>query len=149
MLFHKIYREKYLDFLKVDFPKIPFVKDKNTFKNLSKLGSKLINLHLLKDEELDSNAGEALFKDINNKNFKIEKITYNEKNKELFVNESLYFSNVSLGVWEYKIGGYIVLDKYLKSHKNEEIDYKHFTLIIQTLQATIEIESKIRDIDII
>ncbi|EAL6928679.1 DNA methyltransferase, partial [Campylobacter jejuni] len=38
VLFHKIYREKYLDFLKIDFPKIPFTKDKNTFKNLSKLG---------------------------------------------------------------------------------------------------------------
>ncbi|EAL2081791.1 DNA methyltransferase, partial [Campylobacter jejuni] len=37
VLFHKIYREKYLDFLKIDFPKIPFTKDKNTFKNLSKL----------------------------------------------------------------------------------------------------------------
>ncbi|EAJ6445399.1 DNA methyltransferase, partial [Campylobacter jejuni] len=41
VLFHKIYREKYLDFLKIDFPKIPFTKDKNTFKNLSKLGLKL------------------------------------------------------------------------------------------------------------
>ncbi|EDP7707746.1 N-6 DNA methylase, partial [Campylobacter jejuni] len=48
VLFHKIYREKYLDFLKIDFPKIPFTKDKNTFKNLSKLGLKLVNLHLLK-----------------------------------------------------------------------------------------------------
>ncbi|EAH8800779.1 DNA methyltransferase, partial [Campylobacter jejuni] len=41
VLFHKIYREKYFDFLKIDFPKIPFTKDKNTFKNLSKLGLKL------------------------------------------------------------------------------------------------------------
>ncbi|EKQ0951874.1 N-6 DNA methylase, partial [Campylobacter jejuni] len=52
VLFHKIYREKYFDFLKIDFPKIPFTKDKNTFKNLSKLGLKLINLHLLKNDEL-------------------------------------------------------------------------------------------------
>lgn len=43
VLFHKIYREKYLDFLKIDFPKIPFTKDKNTFKNLSKLGLKLVS----------------------------------------------------------------------------------------------------------
>ncbi|EOH8853379.1 type ISP restriction/modification enzyme, partial [Campylobacter jejuni] len=58
VLFHKIYREKYLDFLKIDFPKIPFTKDKNTFKNLSKLGLKLVNLHLLKNDELDFNVGE-------------------------------------------------------------------------------------------
>lgn len=91
VLFHKIYREKYLDFLKIDFPKIPFTKDKNTFKNLSKLGLKLVNLHLLKNDELDFNVGEALFKDIKNKNFKIQKIKYNKDTKELFINESLYF----------------------------------------------------------
>ncbi|EAJ1053263.1 DNA methyltransferase, partial [Campylobacter jejuni] len=90
VLFHKIYREKYLDFLKIDFPKIPFTKDKNTFKNLSKLGLKLVNLHLLKNDELDFNVGEALFKDIKNKNFKIQKIKYNKDVKELFINESLY-----------------------------------------------------------
>ncbi|HBK1895907.1 TPA: N-6 DNA methylase, partial [Campylobacter jejuni] len=95
VLFHKIYREKYLDFLKIDFPKIPFTKDKNTFKNLSKLGLKLVNLHLLKNDELDFNVGEALFKDIKNKNFKIQKIKYNKDVKELFINESLYFNKVS------------------------------------------------------
>lgn len=94
VLFHKIYREKYLDFFKIDFPKIPFTKDKNTFKNLSKLGLKLVNLHLLKNDELDFNVGEALFKDIKNKNFKIQKIKYNKDVKELFINESLYFNKV-------------------------------------------------------
>ncbi|HEE6710145.1 TPA: DNA methyltransferase, partial [Campylobacter jejuni subsp. jejuni] len=132
VLFHKIYREKYLDFLKIDFPKIPFTKDKNTFKNLSKLGLKLVNLHLLKNDELDFNVGEALFKDIKNKNFKIQKIKYNKDVKELFINESLYFNKVSPEIYEFKIGGYAVLDKYLKSHKEEDIDHKHFTLIIQT-----------------
>ncbi|EAH5815630.1 N-6 DNA methylase [Campylobacter jejuni] len=148
VLFHKVYREKYLDFLKIDFPKIPFVKDKNTFKNLSKLGLKLVNLHLLKDEELDSSVGEALFKDIKNKNFKIQKIKYNKDTKELFINESLYFSKVSLEIYEFKIGGYIVLDKYLKSHKEEDIDHKHFTLIIQTLDETLKTQDEISKINL-
>ncbi len=90
VLFHKIYREKYLDFLKIDFPKIPFTKDKNTFKNLSKLGLKLVNLHLLKNDELDFNVGEALFKDIKNKNFKIQKIKYN-KDKRTFHKRKFVF----------------------------------------------------------
>ncbi|HEE0015598.1 TPA: DNA methyltransferase, partial [Campylobacter jejuni] len=147
VLFHKIYREKYLDFLKIDFPKIPFTKDKNTFKNLSKLGLKLINLHLLKNDELDFNVGEALFKDIKNKNFKIQKIKYNKDTKELFINESLYFSKVSLEIYEFKIGGYAVLDKYLKSHKEEDIDHNHFTLIIQTLNETLKIQDEISKIN--
>ncbi|HEC1776598.1 DNA methyltransferase [Campylobacter sp. RKI_CA19_01128] len=143
VLFHKIYREKYLDFLKIDFPKIPFVENKKTFKNLSKLGLKLVNLHLLKNDELNSNAGEALFKDIKNKNFKIQKIKYNKDTKELFINESLYFNEVSPEIYEFKIGGYAVLDKYLKSHKEEDIDHKHFTLIIQTLDETLKIQDEI------
>ncbi|EOH3335183.1 type ISP restriction/modification enzyme [Campylobacter jejuni] len=148
VLFHKIYREKYLDFLKIDFPKIPFTKDKNTFKNLSKLGLKLINLHLLKNDELDFNVGEALFKDIKNKNFKIQKIKYNKDTKELFINESLYFNKVSLEIYEFKIGGYAVLDKYLKSHKEEDIDHNHFTLIIQTLNETLKIQDEISKINL-
>lgn len=55
------------------FQKFLFIKDKNTFKNLSKLGLKLINLHLLKDSELNSSISEALFKNAKNKNFKIKK----------------------------------------------------------------------------
>ncbi|ELW0908694.1 DNA methyltransferase [Campylobacter jejuni] len=148
VLFHKIYREKYLNFLKIDFPKIPFTKDKNTFKNLSKLGLKLINLHLLKNDELDFNVGEALFKDIKNKNLKIQKIKYNKDTKELFINESLYFTKVSLEIYEFKIGGYAVLDKYLKSHKEEDIDHKHFTLIIQTLDETLKIQDEISKINL-
>ncbi|MCV3539736.1 N-6 DNA methylase [Campylobacter lari] len=147
-LFHKNYREKYLDFLKIDFPKIPFVKDKKTFKNLSKLGLKLINLHLLKDEELDSNVGEALIKDTKNKNLKIEKIKYDKTTKELFINENLYFNEVSPEIYEFKIGGYTVLDKYLKSHKEEEIDHTHFTLIIQTLDSTLKIQNEISKINL-
>ncbi|EAI9334420.1 N-6 DNA methylase [Campylobacter jejuni] len=148
VLFHKIYREKYFDFLKIDFPKIPFTKDKKTFKNLSKLGLKLINLHLLKNDELDFNVGEALFKDIKNKNFKIQKIKYNKDVKELFINESLYFNKVSPEIYEFKIGGYAVLDKYLKSHKEEDIDHKHFTLIIQTLDETLKIQDEISKINL-
>ncbi|ENK3654896.1 N-6 DNA methylase [Campylobacter jejuni] len=148
VLFHKFYREKYLDFLKTDFPKILFTKDKNTFKNLSKLGLKLINLHLLKNDELDFNVGEALFKDIKNKNLKIQKIKYNKDTKELFINESLYFTKVSLEIYEFKIGGYAVLDKYLKSHKEEDIDHNHFTLIIQTLNETLKIQDEISKINL-
>ncbi|TXE88116.1 N-6 DNA methylase [Campylobacter volucris] len=148
VLFHKNYREKYLDFLKIDFPKIPFVKDKKTFKKLSKLGLKLIDLHLLKDEELDSSVGEALIKNTKNKNLKIEKIKYDKTTKELFINENLYFNEVSPEIYEFKIGGYAVLDKYLKSHKEEEIDHAHFTLIIQTLDATLKIQNEISKINL-
>ena len=49
VLFHKDYRQKYLDFLKIDFPKIPFVESKEKFIKLSKLGLELMSLHLMAD----------------------------------------------------------------------------------------------------
>ena len=148
VLYHKDYREKYIDFLKIDFPKIPFVESKETFLALSALGRDLIDLHLMRVDLSGESVGEALFSDLSNKNEKIEKIAYNAESKGLFVNSSLYFDNVSAEVWEYKIGGYAVLDKYLKSHKGESIDYDHFECIIKTLHKSLEIQSKIAQISL-
>ncbi|WP_300827010.1 type ISP restriction/modification enzyme [Helicobacter sp. UBA3407] len=143
VLFHKDYREKYIDFLKIDFPKIPFVESKKKFLEFSALGWELINTHLLQSDTLDSVIGEAKYKDSKNKNLKIEKIAYDAEAQKLFVNDSLHFCGVSEAVWDYKIGGYQVLDKYLKSHKGEKIDHAHFSRVIQTLHRSLEIESQI------
>ena len=142
VLFHKEYRKKYFDFLKIDFPKIPFVESKEDFLKFAKLGEELYNLHL-GNSKIQKEVGEAMFEDNKNKNETIAKINYNENEKKLFVNESLYFKNVDKAVWEYKIGGYQVLDKYLKSHKNENIDYEHFENVIKILSVSIEIEAEI------
>ena len=142
VLFHKEYRKKYLDFLKIDFPKIPFVESKDYFLKFAKLGEELYNLHL-GNLKIQKEVGEPMFKDNKNKNEKIVKAIYNENEKDLFVNESLYFKNIDKEVWEYKIGGYQVLDKYLKSHKNENIDYEHFENVIKILTRSIEIEAEI------
>ncbi|PAF52881.1 hypothetical protein BKH44_00835 [Helicobacter sp. 13S00477-4] len=97
--------------------------------------------------ELPENIGDPFYKDEQDKNRKIEKISYIESEKKIFINKSLYFDNVFTEVWEYKIGGYQVLDKYLKSHKNEEIDLEHFSKTIKILHKTIQIESQIAKCD--
>lgn len=51
VLFHNDYREKYIDFLKIDFPKVPFVKSKEKFLQLIKLGMQLIEVHLMQDSQ--------------------------------------------------------------------------------------------------
>ncbi len=100
-------------------------------------------------KESRESIGEPLFLDSKNKDLSIQKPNYKEKEEKLFVNESLYFENVSKEVWEYKIGGYAVLDKYLKSHKGEEIDYEYFQQIVQSLHKSLEIESRIGAISLI
>lgn len=87
-----------------------------------------------------------LWKDIKNQNAKIDKINFNEDKNELFINESLYFSGVTKQVWEYKIGGYQVLDKYLKSHKGENLDLSHFENIVKALYESIKLENEIHKI---
>ena len=146
VLFHKDYREKFLDFLKIDFPRIPFVENKERFLALSALGEQIIHLHLMRGEI--KSISEPLFEKPQNRNEKIEKITYNADKKRLYVNESLYFSNVDKEVWEYKIGGYAVLDKYLKSHKAQSIDYTHFERVISILQQSLSVESQIARIEL-
>ncbi|MGX2972777.1 type ISP restriction/modification enzyme [Helicobacter sp. T3_23-1059] len=148
ILYHKDYREKYVDFLKIDFPKVPFVKSKKDFLALSALGCELVDLHLMRVDLSGESVGEPLFSDLGDKNERIEKIAYNAESKRLFVNASLYFSNVSAEVWEYKIGGYQVLDKYLKSHKGESIDYTHFERVIKTLHKSLQIQAKIAQISL-
>lgn len=93
--------------------------------------------------------GEPLFLDMENKVLIIEKPSYKESEQRLFINKSLYFDKVSKEVWAYKIGGYAVLDKYLKSHKGEEIDYEYFQQIVQALHKSLEIESRIGAISLI
>lgn len=95
---------------------------------------------------MTENIGVGRYKDTNNKNDIIEKSAYNEAQGAIFVNDSLYFEGVSAEVWGYKIGGYQVLDKYLKSHKGEKIALEHFEGVIRALSESLAIEAKIAEI---
>ncbi|WP_104713914.1 type ISP restriction/modification enzyme [Helicobacter cetorum] len=155
LLYSPHYRKRYEDFLKTDFPKILFTTNKDLFEAMSLLGIELLGLHVLNDESLkysfnqlkDSNIGYPYYKesdkffDNTNKNPIIEKPFYNEIEQRLYINKSAYFESVSSGIWNYQIGGYQVLDKYLKSHKNEECDFSHMETIIKVLARTIEIQN--------
>lgn len=95
--------------------------------------------------------GQAFQKDDKSENYKINKakISYNEDTQELFVNESLHFTKVSKAVWEYKIGGYQVLAKYLDSHKDDEkMDFKHFENVIKILDKSLKIQVQIANIEL-
>ncbi len=139
------YRTKYLEFLKIDFPRIPFNIDLTTFKKLASIGQELIDAHLMKKIP-KSKIGEPEFDGA--ENFKVEKVAYNQEKQRLYFNKSCYFADVSLKVWEFKIGGYQVLDKYLKSRKDIDIseDLNHIQNIIKILEFTIAKMNEIENI---
>ncbi|GAA9050743.1 DNA methyltransferase [Helicobacter pylori] len=148
LLYSPNYRKRYEDFLKADYPKILFTENKDLFRALSLLGIELIGLHVLNQESLnysfeklkDATIGESCYIEAHERNPIIKKPSHNEPEKRLYTNHSAYFSGVSQEIYDYRIGGYCVLDKYLKSHKNEPCDFDHVTNIIKVIARTIEIQ---------
>ncbi|GAA8750827.1 DNA methyltransferase [Helicobacter pylori] len=146
LLYSPNYRKRYEDFLKADYPKILFTEDKDLFRALSLLGIELIGLHVLNQESLnysfeklkDATIGESCYKEAHERNPIIKKPSHNEQ--RLYINHSAYFVGVSQEIYDYRIGGYCVLDKYLKSHKDESCDFDHVSNIIKVIARTIEIQ---------
>ncbi|MGN8456962.1 type ISP restriction/modification enzyme [Helicobacter pylori] len=148
LLYSPNYRKRYEEFLKADYPKILFTNNKDLFRALSLLGIELIGLHVLNKESLnhsfnklkDATIGESCYKEAHDRNPIIKKPSHNEPEQRLYINHSAYFKGVSEEIHDYRIGGYVVLDKYLKSHKNEPCDFDHVSNIIKVIARTIEIQ---------
>ncbi|GAA8655801.1 DNA methyltransferase [Helicobacter pylori] len=146
LLYSPNYRKRYEDFLKADYPKILFTKNKDLFRALSLLGIESIGLHVLNQESLnysfeklkDATIGESCYKEAHDPI--IKKHSHNEPEQRLYINHSTYFRGVSQEIYDYRIGGYCVLDKYLKSHKGERCDFDHVSNIIKVIARTIEIQ---------
>ncbi len=148
LLYSPNYRKRYEDFLKADYPKILFTKNKDLFRVLSLLGIELIGLHVLNKESLnysfeklkDATIGESYYKEAHDRNPIIKKPSHKKPEQRLYINHSAYFRGVSEEIYHYMIGGYGVLEKYLKSHKDEPCDFDHVTNIIKVIARTIEIQ---------
>jgi len=141
ILFCKIYRKTYFEFLRVNFPRIPFTANHEIFKSMAAFGKRLIDLHLLKSPELDhpmvkyQGQGE---------DHTVSKLRYAEDEKRVYINPTHYFEGVEPEVWQYQIGGYQVMDKYLKDRKGRKMDDpRHYIRITTSLAKTIEIQKEI------
>jgi predicted helicase len=145
ILYSNTYRRKYADFLKIDFPRIPFPKDYKLFNKMAAYGQSLIDLHLLKSVEID----QPIAKFHGKGDERVDKLRYDEKEKRVYINQSQYFEGVTKEVWQYQIGGYQVCNKWLKDRKKRLLsldDIKHYCKIVTSLQKTIEAQKAIDDI---
>jgi len=140
VLYSNQYRAKYAEFLKIDFPRIPFTADHDLFLKLTEVGKSLAELHLLKSRQLNKpviryrGRGEDL----------IEKIVYNEERKIVFINDYKYFEGIAPEVWAYHVGGYQVMEKYLKDRKGRLMDDPAtYCKIATAIHETIQIQAKI------
>ncbi|MGE4444649.1 MAG: type ISP restriction/modification enzyme [Candidatus Altimarinota bacterium] len=147
ILYSPNYRETYKEFLKIDFPRVPY-PDIQTFWQLVSLGGRLRALHLLEDESLNDRVidikGEAtliISNKLNKNDTSIENnlVTLN-------INKEVSIINIPLIAWEFYIGGYQPAQKWLKDREGRELsrnDLKHYNKIINALYKTSEIMKEI------
>jgi predicted helicase len=134
------YREKYNEFLKIDFPRVPAPLDHETFWKLVKLGGELRQIHLLESPIVEKYIT-GYPEDGDNV---VIKPTY--KNGHVYINDTQYFSNVTEVAWNFYIGGYQPAQKWLKDRKDRELSYEdilHYQKIIVALSETDRIMKEI------
>ncbi len=142
VLYSNIYRQKYAEFLKTDFPRVPFCSDFDLFRAMAKLGENLLDLHLMKSKKLVKPVAKFEGKGNN----LVEKVKYEQKRSLVYINPGRHFSPISKDIWEYQIGGYQVMAKWLKDRKGHRLsleDIKHYCRIATAIRETIKTQKKI------
>ncbi len=138
------YREKYKEFLKIDFPRIPYPKNKKTFWKFVELGSQLRKIHLLESPVVDQfittypiDGDNEVTRRITSRSPGYE--TTNKTKGRVWINDQQYFDGVPLVAWEFYIGGYQPAQKWLKDRRGRKLDYddiRHYQRIIVALKET-------------
>jgi len=142
-VFHSpTYRSRYTEFLKIDFPRLPLTSNKELFKALVGKGADLVALHLVESPLLDNLITKYPVTGSN----MVEKVSYDETSKRVYINKEQYFEGVSLEVWNFQIGGYQVCHKWLKDRKGRTLTYDeltHYQKIVVALKETIWLMAEI------
>lgn len=153
------YREKYKEFLKIDFPRVPYPKNQRQFIDLVDLGSQLRQIHLLESEVVDKLITQYPV-DGDNVVTKPKFVAVTSSAEQsgayreagnVFINETQYFANVPLVAWNFYIGGYQPAQKWLKDRKDRELSYediRHYQKIIVALTETDRLMKQIDTIEL-
>ena len=133
------YRERYKEFLKIDFPRIPYPVNANEYHRLAKLGAELRKLHLM--EDIPNSTGISF-----PKTGTLQVDGFHWEQNRVYINSEQYFENVPELAWNFYIGGYQPAQKWLKDRKGMRLDFKdvkHYQSIIYVLQQTDRIMQEI------
>jgi predicted helicase len=139
------YREKYKEFLKIDFPRVPYPKDQETFRQLVKLGGELRQIHLLESPVVENFITQYPEDGDNVVNSPIY------KNNRVYINKTQYFAHVPQVAWDFYIGGYQPAQKWLKDRKGRQLEFEdilHYQKIIVALSETDRLMKEIDGVEI-
>lgn len=142
-IFHSpTYRKRYAEFLKIDFPRVPLTSDKRQFWKLVALGRELVVLHLLESPKVNEFATTYPKKGSD----MVEKVTYDDNKARVLINDEQYFEGVKPEWFEFHIGGYQVLQKWLKDRKGRKLsndDIRHYQRVVVAIRETIRLMAEI------
>jgi predicted helicase len=148
------YREKYKEFLKIDFPRVPYPEDPELFWQLVELGGELRQIHLLEHpvvEEFITTYPIAGSNEISNRLTKTDPGFIPEDDDEttgkVWINEEQYFGNVPKKAWEFYIGGYQPAEKWLKDRRDRELSIDEIRHYQKIIVALIETDRLMQEID--
>jgi predicted helicase len=145
------YRKRYAEFLRSDFPRIPYPKDVKTFDALAKLGGEIRALHLMESKTLE---GLITSYPVGG-DHEVVKARWEDTDKKqglgkVWINTTQYFDHVPKTAWEFYIGGYQPAQKWLKDRQGRNLsadDIKHYQRIIVALTQTDRLMQEIDQID--
>ncbi|HEY5234234.1 MAG TPA: type ISP restriction/modification enzyme [Verrucomicrobiae bacterium] len=142
-VFHSpTYRERYAEFLKIDFPRLPLTGDLKLFRALAAKGAELVALHLMESPKLDNFITEFNVKGSN----EVEKVQYTDNDQRVWINPKQFFAGVPKAVWKFHVGGYQVCEKWLKDRKDRKLTYEdiqHYQKTVVALSETIRLMTEI------
>ena len=148
-LFNPAYHKKYLEYLKIGFPRVNFEVSESEFETFAKIGQRLIDLHLLKNIPNDESIA-LKFSDKADKqkpNFTLEKPRFIDD--KIILNKDLEIVGIAKSIFEFSIGGYKVLDKWLKYRVGKALskaELEHLVNVACVIKETIKIQNELENL---
>lgn len=162
-VFHSpTYRERYAEFLKIDFPRLPITSDPALFRALCQKGAALVDLHLLRSKLVNQfittypesgddtiAAGYPKYESLTPQPPPHSRQGEGEEGGRVYINKRQYFGGITPELWEFHVGGYQVLEKWLKDRRGRALTYddiQHYQRVVVALANTITLMEEIDDL---
>jgi hypothetical protein len=168
------YRKRYEEFLKLDFPRLPITSDAMLFRRLCERGRRLVSLHTLREHGLDAVdfdvPGDNVVEQVvyvppnlavagkgkgrqarqaqlaGGETEAVEGLVAGPAGR-VYINRTQYFEGVLPVVWEFRIGGYQVCEKWLKDRKGRKLEHDEIEHYQHTVTALAETRTLMAAID--
>ena len=151
ILYSPTYRERYYEFLKYDFPRIPLPQDLDQFHTLAAFGQRLIECHLLKESRPEvaptGTRNPAVHRFEGEGDGVVAKVQYLDG--QIWINPTQYFTEVPEKVWEYEVGAYQVCEKWLKDRRGEALSraaLQQYRAILVAVAETLRVMEAIDEV---